>query len=103
MDNDFNTPLALSLLFDFIRVINRNMQQGTISQKTLQEIQILFNDFSNILGFNFTSTSKNTNLTEELVDLIVDIRNKLRKKKDWELSDEIRSQLNDLDIILEDK
>lgn len=103
MDNDFNTPLALSLLFDFIRVINRNMQQGTISQKTLQEIQILFNDISNILGFNFTSTSKNTNLTEELVDLIVDIRNKLRKKKDWELSDEIRSQLNDLDIILEDK
>ena len=105
MDNDFNTPLALSLLFDFIRVINRNVQQGTISQKPLLNIKFFFNDISNILGFNFTSTSENSknNLTEELVDLIVDIRNKLREKKDWELSDEIRSQLDDLGIILEDK
>ena len=83
MDNDFNTPLALSLLFDFIRVINRNVQQGTISQKPLLNIKFFFNDISNILGFNFTSTSENSknNLTEELVDLIVDIRIKLMKKR----------------------
>ena len=105
MDNDFNTPSALSLLFEFIRVTNRNMSQGKISQKSLQNIKLFFNEISDILGFNFTYSlaSPQNNLERELTDIIIDIRKKLRKKKDWELSDEIRSQMNDLDLTIEDK
>ncbi len=105
MDNDFNTPSALSLIFDFIRATNQNIRQGEISQKSVQNIKFFFNEISDILGLNFTSQPKNSkgHLEDELVDIIIDIRKKLRKKKDWELSDAIRSRLDDLDIILEDK
>lgn len=105
MDNDFNTPSALSLIFDFIRATNQNMRHGEISQRSLLNIKFFFNEISDILGFNFASQPKNSkgHLEDELVDIIIDIRKKLREKKDWELSDAIRSQLNDLDIILEDR
>jgi len=105
MDNDFNTPSALSLVFDYIRSTNQIIRQYEISQKSLQNIKFFFNEISDILGFNFSSQPKKSKDQREevLVDFIIDIRKKLREKKDWELSDEIRSRLNDLDIILEDK
>ena len=38
-----------------------------------------------------------------LIELLKDFRNKLREKKEWELSDEIRSRLKDMNIVIEDK
>jgi cysteinyl-tRNA synthetase len=105
MDNDFNTPSALSLLFEFVRETNRNIDQEKISQKSLNNIQIFLKEIGEILGLNFTSKSKNTNdhLEEELVVILTDVREKLREKKDWELSDDIRSKLGNLNINLEDE
>ncbi len=102
MDNDFNTPIALSALFNLIRDINKGINEEKISKKVFEEIKKLLNEFGNILGLTFSVESVKSD-SEELVNILVDVREKLREKKDYELSDEIRSKLKDAGINLEDK
>lgn len=104
MDNDFNTPSALSIVFEFIREINRIMNHGKLSKETLKKVNVFFIEVGDILGFNFSQeVSSENDITVELVDIITAVRDKLREKKEWELSDEIRDRLGELDIILEDR
>lgn len=105
MDNDFNTPDALSILFDFVRETNRMLKEKEISEESLNNIMSFLKEVEKILGFNFTARSKKSHehLEGELIDILIDVRAKLRERKNWELSDEIRSRLRDLDINLEDK
>ncbi|MBP1945270.1 cysteine--tRNA ligase [Methanobacterium petrolearium] len=103
MDNDFNTPLALSSLFDFIREINRDINHSKISKYILNHIKIFLLKIGDILGVDFLTNRQHDDLTEELVDLITNIREKLRQKNEWELADDIRTKLGELNIIIEDK
>ncbi|MBU4535746.1 MAG: cysteine--tRNA ligase [Euryarchaeota archaeon] len=103
MDNDFNTPQALAAVFNLIRQLNKSLENKNPSQKTLNKILRFFNDFAEIMGFQFKQifTTPVTN-PDDLLEIILDIREKLRQKKEWELSDEIRSRLNNLDIEIQD-
>lgn len=103
MDNDFNTPVALSAIFNFIRDINKGIDEEDISKSILKEIKELFNEFGNILGITFSVKSLTTDSTKDLIKILVDVREKLRLRKDYELSDEIRSRLSDIGINLEDQ
>ena len=104
MDNDFNTPAAFSTIYDLIREVNRDINQSNISKNSLTKLKALIIEFGVILGFDFSmKQKKESDLEEDLVEILMDVRNKLRDKKEWELSDEIRSRLRDLDIVLEDK
>ena len=102
MDNDFNIPIALSALFNLIRDVNKGINEEKISKKVFKEIKKLLNEFGDILGLTFSVKSTKSD-SEELVNILVDVREKLRQKKDYELSDEIRSRLSDAGINLEDK
>ena len=104
MDNDFNTPSAFSTVFDLIREVNRDINQSNISKNSLTKLKALIIEFGVILGFDFSVKQNNEEgLEDDLVTLLKDVREKLREKKEWKLSDEIRSRLKDLDIVLEDK
>lgn len=104
MDNDFNTPAAFSSIFDLIREVNRDINQLNISKNSLTKLKALIIEFGIILGFDFSlKQDKKEGLEDDLVELLKDVRWKLREKKEWELSDGIRSRLKDLDIVLEDK
>jgi cysteinyl-tRNA synthetase len=103
MGNDFNTPRALAVIFNLIRDINRGIQDQNISKKVLIEIKNLLVEFGDILGLKFLPKPINDDLNADLIEIIVEVRDKLRQQKDWELSDLIRSKLRDLDIVLEDK
>lgn len=103
MDNDFNTPDALSIIFNFIRDINREIDKGNISKSVLNSIKNFLMEWAVIFGFDLSKRKQVPDKTKELLEVIVDIREKLREKKEWELSDSIRSRLRDLDIFLEDK
>ncbi|MDP3066407.1 MAG: cysteine--tRNA ligase [Methanobacteriaceae archaeon] len=107
MDNDFNTPFALSTIFDFIREVNRYINHQEISKKSLNRSKNLIIEFGDILGFNFSQKSSDKsseNIVEDgLLEIITDVRAKLREQKDWELSDDIRNKLKNLHINLEDK
>jgi cysteinyl-tRNA synthetase len=103
MDDDFNTPSALSSLFDFIRTVNREINGFNISKKSLIAIKDFIVESGDILGFDFSFKKIQYDLAEDLINILIEVRDILRQKKDWELADKIRSDLGDLDIILEDK
>ena len=103
MDNDFNTPIALSALFNLIRDINKGISEENISKNVFKELKELFNEFGDILGLNFSVESCKGDSNDELVNILVDVRENLRKNKNYELADEIRSRLRDTGINLEDK
>ncbi len=106
MMDDLNYPVALSYLFEGIRFINSvNDGQETISQKDLESLQKLYNDYVfKIFGLQDDSKdSKNNNrLTENLIQMLLNIRNEAKLKKDYATSDLIREQLSNLGVILND-
>lgn len=107
MDDDFNTPNALSAIFDLVRDLNRRINEKTVSKETLRAAGMLLVEFGEILGISFSAgqegaAGKGDNFSRELIELLIETRQKLRDKKDWALADEIRVQLNELNIVLGD-
>jgi cysteinyl-tRNA synthetase len=107
IDNDFNTPYALRAVFDLVRVVNRRFNEKTISRKELQDVGEQLREFGEILGLSFQAEGKKPEnkadaVTDDLIKLLIETRQKLREKKEWQLADEIRSRLNELNIVLED-
>jgi cysteinyl-tRNA synthetase len=107
MDNDFNTPYALRAVFDLVREVNRRINEKTISRKGLQDAGEQLREFGEILGLSFYETGrkpaeKAEAATDNLIKLLIEIRQKLREKKEWQLADEIRDRLNELNIVVED-
>lgn len=107
MDNDFNTPYALKAVFDLVRDVNRRINERTISRKGLQDANDQLREFGEILGLCFHEAGKRPSestdsITGDLIQLLIDTRQKLRDKKEWQLADEIRARLNELDITIED-
>ncbi|MDM7911869.1 MAG: cysteine--tRNA ligase [Methanotrichaceae archaeon] len=107
MDDDFNTPNALRAVFELVRDVNRRINEKSISRKSLQDVKLLLAEFGEVLGIDFSARKKGaaegeSDLAVCLIELLIEIRQKLREKKDWELADEIRDRLRDLNIVLED-
>lgn len=102
MDNDFNTPEALAHIFNFVKELNKAFEDKTPSEKVLKDIISFFNEFGEIMGFDLAVKSNDGDISGELLDIIKDVRQKLREKKEWALSDDIRGRLNDLGIDVED-
>lgn len=104
MDNDFNTPIALSSLFDFTHKINKALANNEVSKKSLLNIVSIFDIIESILGFHIiVSNNSSSDLSGKLLDIITNVRQELRSKKEWDLADGIRDDLAELDISLEDK
>ena len=107
MDNDFNTPYSLRVIFELVRDVNRRINEKTISVKALYDVLAFLEETGEILGISFSgmefeSIGAAGDLTGKLIELLIDIRQKLREKKDWQLADEIRARMNEANIILED-
>jgi cysteinyl-tRNA synthetase len=130
MDDDFNAPLALGVLFDLARETNQSLNtEQKISIDTLKQIDQLFSELGGrILGIipiipiytgNFSLTIKKqlVNMTgtntppnrdiedieSKLIDLLIETRKEIRENKLWSLSDKIRDQLEVIGFKIEDK
>lgn len=108
MDDDFNTAESLAALFQFSRELNLILGSGQeISRQALQEIDNFYRLFGgDILGIIIDGPRLRGVKDEKedaLVQLLIETRNRLRQAKQWQLADEVRSQLDRLGIILEDK
>ncbi len=101
MDDDFNTPKAISAIFEFINE-SKNIESYDIAN--LLAIKKWFNGISFIFGidFNQKQSSLEDNNDENWVELILSIREKLRQNKQYDLSDEIRDELNKRGIEVSD-
>jgi cysteinyl-tRNA synthetase len=107
MDDDFNTPQALAVLFDFNKEVNTLLNTGQpISGGTLQAIDDLYRELGGgILGIisDKSETSVSAGLENVLIQLIADLRAEARTRKDWSTADAIRDRLVQIGIFLEDR
>lgn len=101
MDDDFNTSAALAGLFDLVREINQARDEGADDQ-TLAEGQRMLKELTGVLGLELEKEEIKSGDAEPFIDLLVEVRDKLRESKQWELSDKIRDDLEDQGVILED-
>jgi cysteinyl-tRNA synthetase len=106
LDDDLNSPVLLSHLFEGVRIVN-SIIDG--SEKTdasgLESLKELFNTFVfEILGLKDESASiGDDKLTGELMKIIIELRQTAKINKDWSTSDKIRNELNNIGVKLKDK
>jgi cysteinyl-tRNA synthetase len=105
MNDDFNSPIAISKLFDSLKMIAA-IEGGdeTISKVDLVEFKALFEAFFfNILGLQVENNEVVSNeITDELMQLILDYRKAAKTEKNWAVADQIRDRLKELNISIKD-
>ncbi len=105
LNDDLNSPVLISHLFDGVRIIN-SVADGTekIDSEGLESLVKLFATFvSEILGLKDEAAGQeDENLTGDLMKIIIDIRQEAKNNKDWATSDKIRNRLKDAGIGLKD-
>lgn len=103
MDDDFNSPVLIAELFEAVRIIN-SIYDGklTISSKDLEDMKSYLQSFVfDVLGLKDDQLGDSDNM-DELMQIIINLRNEAKKNKDFVTSDRIREQLNSVGIQLKD-
>ncbi|MCK1918383.1 cysteine--tRNA ligase [Clostridioides difficile] len=98
MDDDVNTADAVSVIFELAKLINSNVDENSsleFAKKCLDE----FNELTGVL--NIVNKKKDTVLDKDIEELIQK-RIDAKKNKEFQLADDIRQQLLDMGIVLED-
>jgi len=121
MDDDFNSAQGIGIIFDTVRKVNRMLDQcenePLVSYQIKEKMQNDLADIrrtGNILGIllekpNEYFDKKQTQVLEQksidptMIAKMVEERNAARKAKNWKKADQIRNQLADMDVILEDR
>ena len=105
MNDDFNTPILIANLFEGIRFINLvNDGKETLTSSDLKLLQSTLEDFIfNVLGITSEkSVAQNDDKLEQVITLLIQMRNEARANKNFALSDQIRDQLLEIGIQLKD-
>ena len=106
MNDDLNTPILLSHLFEATRIINSAIA-GTekLSKEDIDELASLFETFlHNLLGIQDDSTLKDTSYQafEKAVNMLLEMRQEAKQNKDWATSDKIRNDLTEAGFTIKD-
>ena len=101
MDDDFNTRGAIAAIFDAAREANKLMDHGMLSSKGAENLIALFDELDIILGI-LPQTETRVDRLDDVMQIIIEIRKELRKRKAYDLADQIRNQLAEKGIVLED-
>lgn len=103
MDNDFNTADAITVLFDIVREVNQSMAGNMLKKELAEAYLTLFAELGDVLGIPFGEADVSTDgPSDEEINALVEERIQARKDKNFSRADEIRNQLQELGIILED-
>ncbi|MCH7610090.1 MAG: cysteine--tRNA ligase [Chloroflexi bacterium] len=101
MDDDFNTPRALSAIYELVRGINQARDAGA-SQQELGVAQDKLREIAGVLGLRLTGPRGLESQASGLVELLLEIREELRESEHWALADRIRDRLSEQGVMLED-
>ena len=104
MDDDFNTSAALAGLFDLVRAINTARAAG-ISGPFFQAAQETLRELAGVFGLSLAEAGNadgNALAVKPFIDLLVSVRNNLRREKQWSMADKVRDGLAELSVVLED-
>jgi cysteinyl-tRNA synthetase len=99
MNDDFNTPDAVTAFFELVNAANLYLQQGSVTKGSLHLLLEQFSAMDRILGI--LAPAEEALLDDEIERLITE-RGESRKVKNWARADEIRDLLTERGIILED-
>ncbi len=104
MSDDLNTPIAISYLFDAVRIINSiNDGKEKIDADSLEKLKALFQIFIfEILGL-VEEESSSDDLSSDLINMILNLRMDIKANKDYSTADKIRDELTKLGIVIKDK
>ena len=106
MDDDFNTPEALAVLFDLANQVNRLREKD--ASAAIHKAAVL-KKLANVLGLleadpeQFLQTGAGGSSDAEKIEALIVARKEARENKDWAEADRIRDELDAMDIVLEDK
>ncbi len=115
MDDDFNTALAIGIVFELVRMLNKYMDGRPSGEKAVELIKRadeMLRETGNVLNlFHRTPEEwyialmsvKNIGLTEEDILARIGERKAARERKDWAEADRIRKELEEKGILLEDR
>ncbi len=115
MDDDFNTAAAIGILFDLLAALNRYADRNNLEGDgrtdeakvaALRQGTLVLRELAHVLGLFLEPPRRETatsELSERLIQLLVDIRARARSEKNYALADEIRRRLGELGVVLEDR
>ncbi|HYI93092.1 MAG TPA: cysteine--tRNA ligase [Bryobacteraceae bacterium] len=101
LDDDLNTAEALAAIFEYTRETNSSMDAGDFKGSNLAGAKQLFARFDSIFDVLKPSV-KEGGITEAEIDALIAERNHARKAKNFKRSDEIRNELLDRGVVIED-
>ena len=106
MNDDLNTPIVLSHLFEAVRIINSAIAGHlTLSEDEVAELRSLFDLFLfDLLGVRNESQSNESNseLLGQTIELLLELRKTAKTNKDWSTSDMIRNRLIEMGVEIKD-
>jgi cysteinyl-tRNA synthetase len=99
MDDDLNVSSAMATIFQVVRQVNRLIMQGDLDQPGARRIIDAFKRIDAVLNiFEFEQEAQNEKVQELLAE-----REEARRKKDWELADQLRERLSAMGVEVKDK
>lgn len=109
MDDDFNTPVALAVMFDLVKELNRAKSNG---DNSVEALAVLLRELGEVMGIlqldaeEFLKSSGGFSgeaISESDIEKLIVDRVNARANKDWAESDRIRDYLKDEGVILDDR
>ncbi|MEC8238969.1 MAG: cysteine--tRNA ligase [Bacteroidota bacterium] len=103
MNDDFNTPMLIANLFDAVKFVqNTNDGRSSITKGDLDELRSTLHNFvHDVLGLT-QEEQKVDHYLKKSIDLLIELRNDARNRKDFATSDKIRDELAKAGILLQD-
>lgn len=103
MDDDFNTRLAVTQIFELVRIGNQVMMDRRLSKRLHRIVEDTFDELTGVLGLEFDLVGgEGASLVAGLVEYLIELRHEARDVKDFEKADGIRAKLKDMGVVLED-
>jgi len=101
LNDDLNTPEALGVFFDFMNMINKNIDNESMTEDLKIESKIFINLFNSIFSTINTSLLNKKSIPKNIQDL-ASLREEMRNKSDWNEADKLRQKIENLGWFIED-
>lgn len=109
MDDDFNSPKAIAVIFDFVKECNRliaSAEGKSISVSFFEKVKVFLQETAEavlgIIDFDAKSENDDVTLADDLIKLFIELRIDAKKDKDFALADKIRDGLKNIGVVLAD-
>ncbi len=106
MNDDLNTSIALSVIFELVRLANSLLEDPGTTAETLDAVDDLFRklggDVLGVVKERYGQIAGDIGKIDALVKMLIEQRNEARKNKNFAAADAIRDRLSEIGVVLED-